>query len=546
MSTPIYDPQTWVNGEAGNTPITDARLTHIEDGIHNASLTANAAAALIPAVGTDVLALLNNFVAPLSAVQGYREPTGTELTNALAGLGKMLTSTVDASTLLTPLGFTIVTGVEAVTKRSFALAYSAPPTDQRGWGFFLFDLSAPIDLIIEAPHPVFDQYSEQMAFAHWQKRRGALLMVAGAHRDAAAGLADVAHQTNNVFHGMAASYASRKIGQIQWHGFADATAPGLTQVVSSGTGNAGAAVKRVSTELTSAGFAVGNAWDSSGSGTSLTATTNVQGIDAAAKGSTWIHIENNFTTRNDTAASAKAVQAVYGADARHLDNADGGYPARAGVDFPSTTGTANTVGTALSWAHSDHIHKERQATLDRITALESFRAMLPIDSNYLAWSGDPSSVMATVTPTGGVLYLQRLPIRAAGTVVTNVHCALATTGTLTSGQNFMALYNSAGARLSVTADLTTALGTVGEIVGALAAPQTIAAADYVYAAILLNGSAMPTLGRGGPSISGVGNAKLTATTKRFAQYGSVQTATPSSLTLASMANTANAPWLALS
>lgn len=546
MSTPIYDPQTWVDGESGNTPINAPRLTHMEDGIHNASLTANAAAALIPPQGTDVLALLNNFVAPFSAVQGYREPTGTELTNALTGLGKMVTASADAATLLTPLGFTVVTGVEAVSKRSFALAYSAPPTDLRGWGFYLFDLSAPIDLVIEAPHPVADQYSEQMAFAHWQKRRGSLLMVAGAHRDSASALADVAHQTNNVFHGVAAAYASRKIVQIQWHGFADATAPGLTQVVSPGTGNVGAAVKRVSTELAAAGFAVGNAWDSSGSGTSLTATTNVQGLDAAAKGSTWIHVENNFTTRSDTVANAKAVQAVFSANIDHQDYADGGFPARAGADFPSSIGSANTVGTALSWARSDHIHKERQVTLDRITALESFRAMLPVDFNYLAWSGDPAGVQSTVTPTGGVLYIQRLPIRAAGTVVTNVHCAIATTGTLTSGQNFMALYSSGGTRLSVTADLTTAFGTVGEVVGALAAPQTIAAADFVYAAILLNGSALPTLGRGGPSISGLGNAKMTATTKRFAQYGSTQTATPASLTLASMANTANAPWLALS
>lgn len=547
MTTPIYPVQTWTDGEAGNTPLSAARMTHIESGIHDASLTANAAAALIPPQGTDVLALLNTFIAPLSAVQGYREPTGTELTNALAGLGKLLTSTTDASTLLTPLGFTVVTDVEAVTKKSFALAYSAPPTDQRGWGFFLFDLSAPIDLIIEAPHPVADPNSVQMAFAHWQKRKGALLMVAGAHKDAASGLANVSLQTNNVFHQLAASYASRKIGQIQWHSYTDATAPGLTQVVSAGTGNAGAAVRRVSTELTAAGFAVGNAWDSSGSGTSLTAVTNVQGLDAAAKGATWIHIENNLTTANDTAARAKAVQAVYGADAKHLDNADGGYPARAGVDFPGTIGTANTVGTSLSWARSDHTHKERQATLDRITALENRGYPDPLDFGYLTWSTDPAEVSSLVTPTAGVLYLVRVPMRQASAALSNLHLGVGVAGSgLTAGQCFVAAFNATtGARLGVSADISGALA-VGETTHAITSPPTVTGPVYVYLGVLLNGTTMPQLARGGPSVSGLGNAKTTTSTKRFAQYGTGQTAMPSSITLTSMVNTANAPWFGAS
>lgn len=547
MSTPIYDPQTWVNGESGNTPINDTRLAHIEEGIHNASLTANAAAALIPATGIDVLALLNTFVAPLSSIQAYREPTGPELTNALAGLGKMVTSTADAATLLTPLGFTIVTGIEAVSKRSFALAYSAPPTDQRGWGFFLFDLAAPIDLVIEAPHPISEQYTEQMAFAHWQKRRGTLLMVAGAHPAAAAGLADVALQTNNVFHGMAAAYASRKIAQVQWHGYADATAPGLTQVVSPGTGNAGAAVRRVSTELAAAGFAVGNAWDSSGSGTSLTAVANVQGIDAAAKGASWISVENNLTTRSDTVARAKAVQAVYGADIEHLDNADGGYAARAGVDFPQSIGTANTVGTALSWARSDHIHKERQATLDRITSLESRGYPDPLDFGYITWSTDPAEVSSLVTPTAGVLYLARVPLRQASSLIGNLHLGVGVAGSgLTAGQCFVALFNATtGARLGISADISGGLA-VGETTHVITGGATVGGPAYAYLGVLLNGTTMPQLARGGPSISGLGNAKTTASTKRFAQYGTAQTAMPSSITLASMVNTANAPWFGAS
>lgn len=39
--------------------------------------------------------------------------------------------------------------------------------------------------------------------------------------------------------------------------------------------------------------------------------------------------------------------------------------------FPATIGTANTVGTGTASARYDHIHKERQVTLDRITTLEA-------------------------------------------------------------------------------------------------------------------------------------------------------------------------------
>lgn len=547
MTTPIYTTQTWVNGEAGNTPLSDTRLDHMEAGIHDASLTANAAAALIPPAGIDLVGLVNAFVAPFSSVQGYREPTGPELTNALAGLAKMLTSTAEAGTLLTPLGFTVSTGVDSVSKRPYALAYSPPPTDQRGWGLYLFDLSAPIDLVIEAPHPIADQYSEIMAVQHWQKRPGSLLMVAGAHRDAASALADVAHQTNNVFHGMAAAYATKKIAQVQWHGYADATAAGLTHVISAATGNIGAAVKRVSTQLAEAGFTVGNAWDSSGSGTTLTAVTNVQGIDAAAKLASFVHVEANATTRGDLAARAKTVQAVWSAEVEALANADGGLPAVAGVGFPQTIGTANTVGTAVRYAREDHIHKERQATLDRITALESYRAVLPFDWNYVAWSSDPNSAVATAAPTAGLVYVQKVPVRLAGQLLSNLHCGVTATGTMTSGQNFMAVFDaSTGTRLGITADITAALAATGEVKAAITTPFTIATPVFVYLALLLNGSPMITFARSGGTVGGIGNANLAAAAKRSASYGSGQTAMPSSLTLASLANTANAPWLAVS
>jgi hypothetical protein len=548
MTTPIYDAQTWTDGEVGNTPLSAARLVHIEAGIHNASLTANAAAALLPPTGTDTLGLLTSFVAPFSAVQGYREPTGTELTNALAGLGKLPFSSTDATTVLTPLGFTVVTGIDAVTKRPFALAYSAAPTDLRGWGFYLFDLSAPINSVIAVPHPIAEQNTELLGHAHWQSRPGRLLVVAGAHRDSASGLADVSTHTASLFHNVCASYASRKLVQCHWQGYADAAAAGLTHIVGTGPAVAGAAALRVGTELKAAGYTIGQGWDSSGSGTGLIAATNVQAIDAAAKQAAFINIEVNNTTRQDTAARTRTAAAAVAAEIGTLANADGGLPARAGTDFPQQVGSANTVGTSAYFARADHIHKDNPTTIARIVAVEGRSVPQPADFGYVAWATDPAGIATAVTPTAGVLYLWKIPIRTAGQLISALHLGVSVVGSgLTASQCFMALFDpSTGTRLGITADLSGALGTVGETTHNLTAGATIATAGFVYAGLLLNGTTMPQLARGGPNISGLGNAKTTASSKRIAQYGSAQTAMPSSITLASMVNTANAPWMALS
>jgi hypothetical protein len=213
------------------------------------------------------------------------------------------------------------------------------------------------------------------------------------------------------------------------------------------------------------------------------------------------------------------------------------YPAQSWLD-----GVAGN--TPLSAARLNYM--EQGISAASATAYLAAALPLPTDYGYAAWSSDPASIHSTITLTTGVLYLQRIPIRTPGTVISAVHFGLASTGTLTSGQNFTALYDATGALLSSSADLTSAMAATGEVVGTLAAPQTIAGIGFVYAAVLINGSAMPTVSRGGPLTSGVGNAKTTATTKRFAQYGTAQTAIPTPLTLTSMANTATPPWMALS
>lgn len=333
-----------------------------------------AIAPLLPppsATFTDLDAWLATFIATISTGQTYRDPTGTEAANAIDGIERLGIAGADAAALLTPLGFTITTGYDSVTKRPFALAVNEFGTN-RSWGAYLLDLSRPIRIAIEVPHPVFDANTDLMGLSHWRSTPGALLMIAGCHRDAAAGLPDPTTNINTLFDQVAIAYAGKNVPQVQWHGFADATAPGLTQVVSAATSQVGSAAARVAAELANVnGFTVGRYWDSSGSGTGLGATTNVVGQDSATRGTTFIHIENNNTVRTSAANRALAVAAVVQAQPEALYLADAPQLAAAVTgQFPATIGTANTVGTSPYAARADHIHRERQATLDRITVLE--------------------------------------------------------------------------------------------------------------------------------------------------------------------------------
>jgi len=391
-----YTKQNWADGASGLTPISADRLNYIEEGLRVTSVDASTAAALVPPPGNDLTAAVNSFIASFTSSMPYREPTSPELADGVAGIQRLAINGADASSLLVPLGFTISSGIDSVTKRPYIMASSEFGTD-RGWGLYLVDLSAPIRLLVEVPHPVAESNTTLMGLQHWQAIPGSLLMVAGAHRDAVSGLADVSLHTGSMFHGVAASFATMKLPQIQYHGFADATAPTLSQVVSSGTGIVGSAVKRVSQELASAGFAVGNAWDSSGSGTGLTATTNVQGIDAATKNTTWIHLTTNATTRGSTDTRNLTVSAVVAAETEGLAFADGGLAF--GAVTPSSVGSANAAGTSAFAAHVDHVHTDNPATITRISNLETLTTPAPrgrVASQYFSAAG-PTNVTTTET-----------------------------------------------------------------------------------------------------------------------------------------------------
>lgn len=167
------------------------------------------------------------------------------------------------------------------------------------------------------------------------------------------------------------------------------------------------------------------------------------------------------------------------------------------------------------------------------------------DHGLLAWTQDPATCPAgSGAGTSGVVYLSKIKITSRATVVSNILYNISTQGaTLTSGQNFVALYNSSGTRLAVSADQTTNFGSTG-IKTAAITPQTLAVGTY-YVAFLSNGTTNPSFMAGSNGFASGLNAGLALSASRALSFGTAQTAMPSSIALGSGGQSGNLRWAAL-
>lgn len=250
------------------------------------------------AQATDLGAQVRHFAAGLHADDPYRPPSPARRRDLLAALRALAAGKPAKAD-----GFTMRTGVDEETGRRFALAVQPP--GERAWGWYLIDRSAPPRLVIEVPHPNSDLHTEEIGMALFQAVPGSVLLVAGTHRRAAGGAGDVAHRTDSMFQAVAVDLAARGLPQIQLHGFHDDNLPDVDVVVSPGAGDPGSLVRRVADELD---HRVCRAWrDDCGD---LEGKTNVQGRDAAQRGTPFVHVEISRSVRDDREARSALVRAL--------------------------------------------------------------------------------------------------------------------------------------------------------------------------------------------------------------------------------------------
>lgn len=230
----------------------------------------------------------------MRAADPYRAPTRRERAEGTAGLVSVLDGSADVE-LLARNGFSLRRGVDEVTGRKYTLIADAAGTE-RAWGVVVLDEEEPRQ-VVEVPHPKSDLWTGRLGLELYRAMPGSALLVAGAHRNAGGGAADVAHRADSMFHAFAGVLASRAGVELQVHGYAARSLPGVDAVVSPGAGAVRPRHRALLDTLVGRGFRGCAAWaDACGE---LAGLTNVQGIAAAERGTPFLHLELAPALRTD-------------------------------------------------------------------------------------------------------------------------------------------------------------------------------------------------------------------------------------------------------
>ncbi len=182
----------------------------------------------------------------------------------------------------------------------------------------------------------------------------------------------------------------------------------------------------------------------------------------------------------------------------------------------------------------------------RITEIEQSGGAGASPLGFLSTNLEPALCTSSTILVSGTVYMQRLDLVSPATISNGILNVFVAGITLTAGQNWIGLYDAAGTRVALTADQTTAFGSVGLKDIAFTAPYVAAAGAY-YLAVLSNGTTPPQLLRGVASgaVTGTINRGLTASNARWTTGPTAQTTLPASITMASRTTSGIAHWSAI-
>lgn len=124
----------------------------------------------------------------------------------------------------------------------------------RGLGTFIVDPGAERELVHSAPHPFTDETTEKQAIAIFRETHSRAFLFTGVHRRASDTksscqsdyhVSDAAHEDTHLFHAataeLAAHYGAKPWTEIQWHGMAATTCPGVNAFMTHGVSTSPAA-----------------------------------------------------------------------------------------------------------------------------------------------------------------------------------------------------------------------------------------------------------------------------------------------------------------
>jgi hypothetical protein len=191
---------------------------------------------------------------------------------------------------------------------------------EKGWGLYAFRVDSTSQVIIEAPHPLYDKRTPTVALDLYRALDARALLIAGAHRNANRGKsADVAHATQSIFQSVHIALAEEiqtKPGDViilQIHGFHSTKHEGYPEVVF-GLGENPlpkevAIAEKIKEALATQGIRAGICAGLDSNLQDLCARTNVQ--SSVTNEGSFIHIEiDEKLRRDDKAFVAALVQAL--------------------------------------------------------------------------------------------------------------------------------------------------------------------------------------------------------------------------------------------
>lgn len=233
----------------------------------------------------------------------------------------------EAARLANKVDCEVVRFVDEKTKEDYVLLRENMDTlsEPRGWGAYLFNPDSEIPALVEAPHPVDDSNSADVASMVFARGAQGLLL-AGAQRDKA----DVPDLVDSVFHQVHMAWTGA-LGQAavwQIHGFALHKHPfprNAKAILSTGGGDVNDEIVRLDDQLSSRGldsYAYNrlkpnnelNQWVNQGTPglrfMSLAATKNEQGKHLRSIGGTFVHVELEYSVRHNAEQRRIAAEAI--------------------------------------------------------------------------------------------------------------------------------------------------------------------------------------------------------------------------------------------
>lgn len=186
------------------------------------------------------------------------------------------------------------------------------------------------------------------------------------------------------------------------------------------------------------------------------------------------------------------------------------------------------------------------ATLNAALSEMAHRSFDPTDLGYQIWNMPPWNAVdfSSADPVSGTVVMMRMPLVTQPRTLTGVtlYRAVAAAG-LTDA--YVGLYNSAGTRVAVSANVSGNWGALGMQQTAFTAPYAAVTGESLFAAMLFVGATPPKLAAAEGITSSNVNGQTTAATALWATGPAAQTTLPASITMGTRSPIATAHWAGL-